>query len=84
LALAYGALPGGVFVGAVANPPAVILAASADSGVDASRVLRSALETFGFRGGGSARVAQGTVQREDALQAVIEALLEGLSGRSSA
>jgi alanyl-tRNA synthetase len=82
LALAYGALAGGVFVGAVANPPAVILAASADSGVDASRVLRAALETFGGRGGGSARVAQGTVQREDARRAVIEAVLEGLSGSS--
>jgi len=77
LALAYGTLPGGVFVGLVADPPAVILAAAADSGIEAGRVLKPALEANGGRGGGNARVAQGTVREAAALEAVLAAVLAG-------
>jgi len=77
LALAYGVLPGGVFVGIVSNPPAVILAAAADSGIEAGQVLKSALETNGGRGGGTARVAQGTVKEAGSLEAVLAAVLAG-------
>jgi alanyl-tRNA synthetase len=52
----------------------VLLAASADSGVDAGQTLRPALQAAGGRGGGSPRVAQGTVASPSALPAVIAAL----------
>jgi alanyl-tRNA synthetase len=76
-ALAFCALPGAVYVGAVAEPPAILVAASDDSGVDAGRVLKAALGTVGGRGGGSPRLAQGTVPDAAALDAVVAALSAG-------
>ena len=60
----------------VTNTPTggVLLAASADSGVDAGQALRPALQAAGGRGGGSPRVAQGAVASPSALPAVIAAL----------
>ena len=43
------------------EPPAILVAASDDSGMDAGRLLKEALGTVGGRGGGSPRLAQGTV-----------------------
>jgi alanyl-tRNA synthetase len=74
LAQAYSGLPGGIFVGAVENPPAVLIAAAADADMDAGRVLKAALELNGGRGGGNARLAQGTVKDPKALDAVIAAI----------
>lgn len=71
LALAFCALPGTVFVATVAEPPAVLVAASDDSGVDAGRMLKEALAAVGGRGGGSPRLAQGTVPDPAALQQVV-------------
>jgi alanyl-tRNA synthetase len=62
LAQAYSGLPGGVFIGAVADPPAVLLATAPETGLDAGRVLKPALEASGGRGGGNARMAQGSVR----------------------
>jgi alanyl-tRNA synthetase len=76
LAQAVTALPKAVFIAAAAEPPAVLLASSADSGVDAGRALRAALEKVGGRGGGNARLAQGSAPSE-ALEAVVEALSAG-------
>jgi alanyl-tRNA synthetase len=50
-----------VYVATLKDPPSVLLAASADSGVDAGKVLKSALTEAGGRGGGNARIAQGSV-----------------------
>jgi alanyl-tRNA synthetase len=50
-----------VFVATLKQPPSVLLAASADSGVDAGRLLKAALTDAGGRGGGNARIAQGSV-----------------------
>jgi alanyl-tRNA synthetase len=61
LAQAVAGLPRAVVVGATADPPAVLLACSEDSGLDAGRVLRAGLERVGGRGGGNARLAQGSV-----------------------
>lgn len=60
----------------VTNTPTggVLLAASADSGVDAGQALRPALQAAGGRGGGSPRVAQGAVASPSALPALIAAL----------
>ena len=61
LAPAIAALANAVLVGTVAEPPALLIAASEDSGVDAGRTLREAVTTAGGRGGGSPRIAQGSV-----------------------
>ena len=83
LAQALAALPGGVLVGVVQEPAGVILATAADTGIDAGRALKSALERHGGRGGGNARLAQGTVKDAAALDGVVATLLaatELLSG----
>ena len=64
-----------VFVATLADPPSVLLAASADSGVDAGRLLKAALSEMGGRGGGTARMAQGSAPNPAALQRVVEKLL---------
>ena len=53
-------LPGAVLIGTVDAPPSVILAAAEDTGIDAGRTLREIVSSTGGRGGGSARVAQGS------------------------
>jgi alanyl-tRNA synthetase len=74
LAQAFASLPGAVFIGAVENPPAVLLSASADSGTDAGRVLKEVLDAVGGRGGGSAGLAQGTLSDKTQLESVIASL----------
>jgi len=71
VAQAFTAMPKAVFVGAVPSPPAVVLAASADSGIDAAGVLKSVLASVGGRGGGSARMAQGIVPGRAQLERVV-------------
>lgn len=74
LAQAYCILPKAVFVGALDDQPAVLLAASDDSGVDAGRILKAALASVGGRGGGSPRMAQGSVPRAELIPNVIDAV----------
>ena len=71
-ALAFSALPKTVFIGAVVDPPAVLFATSADSGIDAGKVLKAAISAAGGRGGGSPRLAQGSVPSREQLERVIE------------
>lgn len=61
VAQAIVALPGAVLVGTVGDPPSLLFAAAEDTGVDAGRTLREIVTKLGGRGGGSPRVAQGTV-----------------------
>lgn len=75
LAQAYGALSGGVFVGVVERPAAIILAASADANLDAGKRLKDALGAHGGRGGGNPRLAQGTVTDPAKLDAAVAAIL---------
>jgi alanyl-tRNA synthetase len=51
-----------------------VLASSEDSGIDAGRMLRGELERVGGRGGGSARLAQGSVKDRTGIEAVLRAL----------
>jgi alanyl-tRNA synthetase len=74
LAQAFTSMPMAVFVGSVSSPPAVVLAASADTGIDAASLLKSLLSSVGGRGGGSSRLAQGIVPGRAQLQTVIESL----------
>jgi alanyl-tRNA synthetase len=68
LAQAIAAMPQAVFIGWSADPPALLLASSPDSGVDAGTALRSVLEKVGGRGGGNARLAQGTAASAAAVE----------------
>ena len=73
LAQAFIALPRAAFVGTIggSTPPALLIAASEDSGIDASRTLRDALAAAGGRGGGSPRMAQGSVSDLERLETVV-------------
>ncbi|HKH82252.1 MAG TPA: DHHA1 domain-containing protein, partial [Gemmatimonadales bacterium] len=74
LAQAFTSMPKAVFVGSVPSPPALILAASADTGIDAAGMLKSLLASVGGRGGGTPRLAQGIVPGRAQLQTIIESL----------
>lgn len=74
MAQAVSALSKATYVGSVATPPGIVFAASADSGVNAGERLKAALSANGGRGGGSPRVAQGTVADGAALQRVMAML----------
>jgi alanyl-tRNA synthetase len=60
------------FVGLVSEPPQVVFATSADSGLEAGALLKPVLAAIGGRGGGSARLAQGSVPASE---------LEGMPAR---
>jgi alanyl-tRNA synthetase len=63
-----------VFLASLADPPSVLLATSADSGVDAGQLVKAAVTAAGGRGGGNARMAQGSVPSTESLAAVLEKL----------
>jgi alanyl-tRNA synthetase len=62
-----------VFLAISENPPAVLLAASPDSGVNAGERVKRAVSAAGGRGGGNAVLAQGSVPPAS-LEAVIAEL----------
>jgi alanyl-tRNA synthetase len=64
---ALAALPKVVGTVQLHDPPMLLVAASADSGMDAGSRLKAALATVGGKGGGSPRFAQGTAPSRDAL-----------------
>jgi len=70
----FTAQPKAVFVSTLADPPSVLLAVSADAGIDAGKILKAALAEAGGRGGGSPRIAQGSVADAASLQRVLEKL----------
>jgi alanyl-tRNA synthetase len=69
-----------VFLAALEEPPSVLLAASGDSGVDAGKLLKAVLAAAGGRGGGNARIAQGSVPDGALLETTIAALRADLAG----
>jgi alanyl-tRNA synthetase len=69
------ALPRVVVVGALLTPASVLLASSEDSGVDAGRLLKERLAAVGGRGGGSPRLAQGSVPDASAVESVVASLV---------
>ena len=74
MAQSFCARPKAVFIGAVERPPTLLLAASQDSGLDAGKLIKAALNETGGRGGGAARLAQGSVPSGDALERAITRL----------
>jgi len=67
LGQAVAAFPRALFIGVAANPPGLVVAAAEDSGCDAAAMLQSVLTPAGGRGGGTPRLAQGTLPA-DALE----------------
>jgi alanyl-tRNA synthetase len=70
VAQSFTAQPMSVFLATLKDPPSALLAASTDSGVDAGKMLKAALTEAGGRGGGNARIAQGSVPDAMALEAL--------------
>jgi alanyl-tRNA synthetase len=60
-----------IFVAYSKDPPAVLLATSRDSGMNAGELLKSTLKDLGGRGGGTAQLAQGSLPSEEALTALL-------------
>lgn len=73
-AQAFTALPRAVLAATIVSPPSVLLAASADSGVDAGRMLKALLAEVGGRGGGSPSMAQGSIPGPDLLPTITQRL----------
>jgi alanyl-tRNA synthetase len=63
-----------VFLAISENPPSVLLAASADSGVHAGDRMKAAVSAAGGRGGGNAGLAQGSVPDAKALESAVAQL----------
>jgi alanyl-tRNA synthetase len=65
-----------VFIGTTPER-AMIVAASEDSGLDAGKLLKTALATAGGKGGGSPRLAQGSPGSPEVLSAILAELAPG-------
>ena len=67
-----------IFLAVASKPPAILLAVSADSGVDAGDLLKRALSEAGGRGGGNRMLAQGSLATGEAVDAVVTRLASEL------
>ncbi|HXK07583.1 MAG TPA: alanyl-tRNA editing protein [Verrucomicrobiae bacterium] len=63
-----------VFLAALNDPPSVLLAVSADAGIDAGKAVKEAIIAAGGRGGGTPRIAQGSVPNSELLDAIMARL----------
>ncbi|HKV73386.1 MAG TPA: DHHA1 domain-containing protein [Gemmatimonadales bacterium] len=75
LAQAVTGMEKAVLVGNSVQPAALVIASSADSGVDAGQLLKKGIADVGGRGGGSPRVAQGSAPDQAALAGLVARLL---------
>ena len=71
-------LPKAVVVGALASPPSLFVAASEDSGLDAGKLIKEPLSAAGGRGGGSPRIAQGSVPEVSKIEGALSSLLNAI------
>lgn len=76
LAQSFCAAGQGVFVAACEDPPSILLATGEATGIEAGARLKAALEKCGGRGGGSARIAQGSLPSAEVLEALVRALAQ--------
>jgi len=67
--------PKAVFLATLAEPPSVLLAVSDDAGIDAGKLVKAAVAEAGGRGGGTPRIAQGSVPDAALLDQVVAKLL---------
>ena len=75
LAQNFTAQPRAVFAATIGNPASILYAVSADTGIDAGKALKTVLADAGGRGGGTARLAQGSVPEPRLLNDLLEKLL---------
>ena len=75
LALAVAGHDNAIFVGSSDDPAAMLLATSASSGVDAGATIKPLLGSLGGRGGGSPRLAQGSLPGAEQVRAAVEAVI---------
>src|SRR5205085_9428051 len=75
LAQAMVGLPKAVLVGTITEPPTLLLATADDTGLDAGRLLKDSVTRVGGRGGGSSRIAQGTVPDAGRLAEAVASVL---------
>ena len=75
LAQSFTSQPRAVFAAALQDPPSILLAVSEDAGIDAGQSLKAAVTAAGGRGGGTPRMAQGSVPRADLLPELLRRLL---------
>jgi alanyl-tRNA synthetase len=73
-AQAFVAPGNAVFIAVSENPPAVLLAASPDSGIHAGERVQAAVRAAGGRGGGNQTLAQGSVPSSADLSAILARL----------
>lgn len=78
LAQATIALPRAVLVGTISEPPSLLLATAEDTGLDAGRLLREGVTRVGGRGGGSSRIAQGSVPDAGRLTEAVASVMSAL------
>ncbi len=74
LAQSFTAQPKAVFLAVVEQPPSVLLAVSEDADLDAGKLVKAAVSGAGGRGGGTARIAQGSVPSADRLADAVAGL----------
>jgi alanyl-tRNA synthetase len=70
--------PGAVFLITLEQPPALLLALSPDLNAHAGNLVKSAIEPLGGRGGGSSRLAQGSLRDVTAVADAARRLREAL------
>jgi alanyl-tRNA synthetase len=75
LAQAIVALPKAVLVGTTGEPPSLLVAVAEDTGLDAGRLLKESVGKVGGRGGGSSRIAQGSVPDRGRLAEAVASVL---------
>ena len=73
-AQSFTSQPKAIYAAVCADPPSILLAASADSGVHAGNLLKSELQKTGGRGGGNAQLAQGSAPEVGALDGLLAGL----------
>jgi alanyl-tRNA synthetase len=68
VAQGFTANPAAFYVAVLEDPPALLAAASPDSGIHAGNAVRQAVSKRGGRGGGNAQAAQGSVPSRSSLE----------------
>jgi alanyl-tRNA synthetase len=75
VAQSFTAAPKSVFLAAMKEPSSVLLAVSEDAGIDAGKLVKAAVTEAGGRGGGTPRIAQGSIPNPELLESVVQKLL---------
>jgi len=74
LAQSFVSQPKAVFLAIIEDPPSLLLATSADSGLDAGKLVKTVVTEAGGRGGGNPSMAQGSLPSREILERVVQKL----------